>query len=420
MGGLRALGAVLVALIAGVSPLTFCSQARLAAPGTEIPEPRGVFGPLKYHTDQPVDEDEEDDEESEPEPEPEEIENPRKRLVDRPHHDLSQGSPAKRKRLSNGYDNGAAADSATTPMDVDHPAESNGHAYPSPLEGEQPESPLARTEGPSRGTQVEKVRDLTHGTVFLRLSSDESTEPSDNPIVLLSEWNPRDPSVLATAGTDALARIWTLPKTSISGSAPDTISDEIANNHVTTPTLTSAASINIVEEDLPKNATISAMAWSASGEFLATGAELGSKSRVSIWTASGTRVQGFDGLDSPITNLCWSPNNNYLLAISPDVSNGPENTGTLIHVSSPSTPNSMSHVLEHDLRADSLDAAWISETEFILCGGNLLVSFRCTEQGIVPMKEFATGKDERFSLVQFDCRSKLVATASDKGTVDVS
>ncbi|KAL2171609.1 hypothetical protein VTG60DRAFT_2177 [Thermothelomyces hinnuleus] len=379
-------------------------EAARDVPAAAQEPPRGVFGPLKFQPEV-VDENEEDDEESEPEPEAEEIENSRKRAVERQHHrELSHGSPAKRQRLSNGYENGA--DSATTPMEIDQPAENN-HAYPSPLEGEQAESPLLRTEGPSRGTQVEKVRDLTQDTVFLRLSPGESPDASENPIVLLCEWNPRDPTLLATAGTDALARIWTLP----CGSAPDA-----DPGHVDPA---GRPSLSIVEDDLPKNATVSAMAWSSNGELIALGTELGSKSRVSICSADGTSLQRFDGLDTPITNLCWSPNSNFLLAISPDVSKGVDNAGTLIHISSPSMVNSLSHVLDHDLRSDSLDATWISETEFLLCGGNLLVSFRCTEQGIVQGREFQTGKDERFSLVEFDWRSNLVATASDKGYIDI-
>ena len=365
--------------------------------------PRGVFGPLKFQPE--VEEDEEDLEDSEPEQELEEIENPRKRAVERPHHELPHGATGKRPRLSDGYENGA--DSATTPMDVDHQAENN-HAYPSPLEGEQAESPLLRTEGPSRGTQVDKVRDLTQDTVFLRLGTDDSSEPSDNPLVLLCEWHPRDPSILATAGTDALAGVWTVS----GGAAPDAASDHVDSN--------SRSFMSIAEEDLPKSATVSAMAWSSSGDLIALGTELGHKSRVSIWSADGTNMHRLDGLDSPVTNLCWSPNNTFLLAISPDVSNGLENAGTLIHISSPSTVNSMSHVLNHDLRSDSLDATWISETEFLLCGGDLLMSFRCTEQGIVQGREFQTNKDERFALVEFDWRSKLVATASDKGYIDVS
>lgn len=100
--------------------------------------------------------------------------------------------------MNNGYENGA--DSATTPMEIDHHPDNN-HAYPSPLEGEQAASPLPRTEGPDKGTQVEKTHELTQATRFLRLGPDEAAEhseasptrASENPIVLLCEWNPQDP-----------------------------------------------------------------------------------------------------------------------------------------------------------------------------------------------------------------------------------
>jgi hypothetical protein len=377
-----------------------------AAAGTaEAPAPRGVFGPLKFEPEDRVDGVEEDEEDSEMEVEVDDIEsNPRKRLAERQHHHdelVSHGSPAKRQRLSNGYENGA--DSGAAPMEIDQrPDTTNHHAYPSPLEGEQAESPLLRTEGPSRGTQVEKAHDLTQNTVFLQLGAADGAADheaaAESPLVLLCEWNPRDPLVLATAGTDALARIWTLPYRETSPSD----------------------AISIVDDDLPKNATISAMAWSSNGELIAVAADLGLKSRVSIYSVEGTSLHRVDGLDSPVTNLCWSPNGSLLLSICPDVSKGLASPGTLIHISSPSLANSMSHHLAHDLRTDTLDTTWISETEFILCGGDLLVSFRCTENGIVQGREFKTGKDERFTLVEFDWRSKLVATASEKGFIDVS
>lgn len=395
-----------------------------AAAGTaEAPAPRGVFGPLKFEPEDRVDGVEEDEEDSEMEVEVDDIEsNPRKRLAERQHHHdelVSHGSPAKRQRLSNGYENGA--DSGAAPMEIDQrPDTTNHHAYPSPLEGEQAESPLLRTEGPSRGTQVEKAHDLTQNTVFLQLGAADGAADheaaAESPLVLLCEWNPRDPLVLATAGTDALARIWTLPYREASPS--DAQSNSADPSHV--DGITNRPAISIVDDDLPKNATISAMAWSSNGELIAVAADLGLKSRVSIYSVEGTSLHRVDGLDSPVTNLCWSPNGSLLLSICPDVSKGLASPGTLIHISSPSLANSMSHHLAHDLRTDTLDTTWISETEFILCGGDLLVSFRCTENGIVQGREFKTGKDERFTLVEFDWRSKLVATASEKGFIDVS
>ncbi|KAK0626015.1 WD40-repeat-containing domain protein [Immersiella caudata] len=380
-------------------------------PGTA--EARGVFGPLKYEPAMQDAEGEDDDEDdSEPEPEVEErLENPRKRPVDRQHHALPNASSAKRQRLSNGYDNGA--DSATTPMEIDHHTDShnNNHAYPSPLEGEQAASPLPRTEGPEQGTQVDKVHELTQETVFLRLGADgasEGAEPSptrtnENPIVLHCEWNPNDPSILAAAGTDALARIWTVSR----GAAPeDTMSD-----HVDSVT---RAFKNLLDDDVPRNATVSAMAWNTTGTAIALAVEIGNKARVTIAGLDGASVHRFDGIEPPVLKLRWSPNNEYILGISP------ENGGALATVFSSSAAESRSHLLaDNDLNLEQLDATWISESEFILCGGATLISLRCTEQGIVPGREFKTSREDTFAQVQFDWRSKLVATASTGGTIDL-
>ncbi|KAK0747717.1 WD40-repeat-containing domain protein [Apiosordaria backusii] len=374
-------------------------------PATAEATPRGVFGPLKFQPEMMEEEDDDEEEESEQDAEyDEEIDNPRKRAVDR-HLAMSHGSPAKRQRLSNGYDNGA--DSATTPMEIDHHhGADNNHAYPSPLEGEQAASPLPHTEGPSRGTQVDKTQDLTHDTVFLRLGADDSTEARENPIVLISKWNPKDPSILATGGTDALARIWTLPR----GAAPDAALPD----HVDT-----APRYLHLGDDLPGDSTVISMAWSSNGALIALGIEIGNKSRLGVWAADGTNAYRFEGLDSPITNLCWSPHDNFLLAISPDLTNGLENPGTLIQVSSPSMVNPISHILNYDLHSYPVDATWIGESSFVLCGQGLLTAFRCTDKEVVQSKEFETRKDERFQFVKFDWRSSLVATGSEAGFIDI-
>ncbi|KAK3986222.1 WD40-repeat-containing domain protein [Cladorrhinum sp. PSN332] len=404
-------------------------------PATAEATPRGVFGPLKYQPDVPGASDEEgenehehghqhdqedDDDESEPDAEYDleddiEIENPRKRVVDQQHghnHVLSHGSPAKRPRLSNGYENGA--DSATTPMEIDHHHIENRHAYPSPLEGEPAASPPPRTEGPSRGTQVDKVQDLTQDTVFLRLGADESTEASENPIVLISRWNPKDPSILATGGTDTLARIWTL----LRGAAAPAPDADPLSGHVDT----SSRYFTHLAQDLGPNAAVTSMAWSANGKLLALGIEVGNKARLGVWSADGTIISKFDDLDSPITNVCWSPNDDYLLSISPDVSKGVANTGTLIHISSvlnPSMVNSLSYQLDYSITKYPIDATWISETDFLLGGENFLAAFRCAEKEIQPGKVFETREDERFSFVKYDWRSNTVATATDSGFIDI-
>ncbi|KAK3320922.1 hypothetical protein B0T19DRAFT_466099 [Cercophora scortea] len=415
-------------------------------PGKAEARLRGVFGPLKYEQARhdPEDDrrdDEEDDSDVDAEHEedleldhefpvvhdqdvePEEIEGSRKRQMDRQHHALSNGSPAKRQRLSNGYENGA--DSATTPMEIDEADHDNNHAYPSPLEGEQAASPPPRTEGPDKGTQVEKSHELTHETVFLQLGAGESSPESEaasaspalaneNPIVLHCEWNPKDPSILAAAGTDALARVWTVSR----GAAPDGSDGgnpgSLPDHVPATPFGAARPFRNLIEDDVPKSAIVSAMAWNSTGDAIALAIEVENKARISIWSLDGTISHRFDGIEPPIIKLRWSPNSDFILGISP------ENRGTLVTIFSSTMPNSLSHFLpDHDLVADPLDAAWISETEFVLCGGDSLVCLLCTPEGIVPGREFHAGRDEAFSQIHFDRRSKLIATSSDKGKIDI-
>ncbi|KAH6683206.1 putative F-box-like/WD repeat-containing protein TBL1X [Halenospora varia] len=128
------------------------------------------------------------------------FENARKRQIDNEQPQISNGPSAKRQRLSNGYENGFE----TTPMDLDDDANADENAYPSP---EQLPSPVVATDGPEKGTQIDKVCELSTETVFLELSDDQA---SRNAVLLQCEWNPRDPTILAAAGTDALARMWTL------------------------------------------------------------------------------------------------------------------------------------------------------------------------------------------------------------------
>ena len=369
----------------------------------------GLFGPLKFEPPaaQEGAEDDEDDEESDPEPELEEMEISRKRQVDRQHHAHSNGSPAKRPRLSNGYENGA--DSATTPMDIDHA--DNNHAYPSPLEGEQAQSPLPRTDGPERGIQADKIQELGPETTFLRLADDApdsslAAQSSDSPLILLGEWNPQDPSILAAAGTDALARVWTVSR----GTVPDTTSDHV--HDISRPYK------NLREDDVPSDATVSALAWNWKGDAIALATQFAaaSRTRISIWSVDGTSIHHFDGVESPILKLRWSPNNDLILSV------GPEGKGTLLTIfsSKEATSTSLS-IPEHDVEAAPLDATWTSDTDFIICGGDLLQSLRFADDSIVQNKTFDTeGVEGAFCQVQFDKQTNLVATSTDKGVIVVS
>lgn len=337
--------------------------------------------------------------------EDEEIEKVRKRQLDqRLHQAVRNGSPAKRARLSNGYDNGIPVES--TAMDVDETANGNGHAYPSPKEVERPPTPAIKTDGPEKGTQVEKVTELGSETTFLTLSE----RPGGNkPIVLHCEWSPQDPTILAAAGTDALARLWT-----VSRGLPTTESASHVNGAMHPP------SMELADEDIVKsNSTISAIAWTSDGEAIAVASDSpeldDDQARVIIWTKDGNIYQQYGGYEPPVVILRWNPSNNLLLVLMP------HDEATQITILSPSSQGSAEYTFPQPLsNLGYFDVAWTDNFEFVLCGGDVLQSFSCKDAVIAPGRKYDTRPDHKLNKVLFDPRSRLLATSSLSGNIDVS
>ncbi|OTB03405.1 hypothetical protein M426DRAFT_177409 [Hypoxylon sp. CI-4A] len=392
----------------------------------------GIFGPLLAHPplqqleedqQQQADEMDQDDEtETEavtataPATSGGDVENNRKRQMDRqPQAPLLNGSPAKRPRLSNGYENGV--DAATTPMELDGQNDhGENHAYPSPQEGEQAPTPTPRTDGPEQGTQVEKVEELATETTFIPLGSvlEDASASSPTtaltgingesaPVLLHCQWHPQDPTILAAAGTDALARIWNVSRGATTDPASNGHVNGVAPNFHT-----------LVEDDVQPRATVTAMAWNGDGSAIAVATESDSKARISLWTPEGIHMQGFEVTEPPVIKLRWNPNNAAILGIAPD------SGGTLITVYQALTSNSMSYYMpRHNLDTEPLDAAWISESEFVLCGGSLFMKLKCINGEITKIKDFETREGDPLTQVQFDWKTSLVATGGEKGYVDI-
>lgn len=326
----------------------------------------------------------------------EDFENARKRQIEERASPTPNEPLQKRQRLSNGYENGFE----TTPMDVDGEPNADGHAYPSP---EQVSEPAPVTSGPEQGTQVEKVTELRPETTFLDLSDEAS---SKNTVLLQCEWNPRDPTLLAAAGTDALARMWHISRTTAD---PD--HDGELNGSSTSP-----PHLDLLEDGLPSSTTVTGISWTSDGTAIAVASEPqdDGTARVNVWTADGVRSLDFEGFESPVICLRWSLSNAALLALSP------ENGGTLITVMAPATRESIRYSMaKHDLTDQPLDVAWTGDDEFIICGGDLLQAFKCNAQGISPFRKYETREDHGLSKIVYDWRSNLLATASDNGMIDV-
>ncbi|KAG5663878.1 hypothetical protein KAF25_006463 [Fusarium avenaceum] len=406
----------------------------------------GIFGPLDAHPQGRIEEEEEEDAEGE---DIMEEDMSRKRAPQPFSNDL----PAKRQRLSNGSENGADAPAmasvpasvpmaasatgtatatgtgtgtgtgtittapapVTTPMEIDN--QPDNHAYPSPLEGEQATEPMVRTDGPEQGTQVDKVEELAPDTTFIHLADEghdqihddgrnvatpSPTSPSgpDNaPILLQCEWSPRDPSILAAAGTDALARVWTVAR---AGSV------EPGQDHV------SPKGHSMLGRDVPRDTTVTALSWTTDGAAIAVAVDSNNQASINVWSVEGALLHSMEVSESPIIKLSWNHNNTALLAISPDKG------GALVAVHDPPSGTSRSYLLSgHDIAATPLDAVWTGDAEFLICGGDLMLCLQCTDTTIVQARKFETKEDDSFTQVLYDGRSRLAATSSDKGTLDL-
>jgi transducin (beta)-like 1 len=346
----------------------------------------GFFGPLTPTSSTPVAPDEED------------FENARKRQIDNSEQPATAtGPPSKRPRLSNGYENGFD----TTPMDVDDDQNGDENAYPSP---EQLPSPVVATVGPEQGTQIDKVNELSTETVFLELSDDQA---SRNAVLLQCEWNPRDPKILAAAGTDALARMWTLERTA-ADSNPNAHGKPLFQAHH-----------NLLSGSVSPSTTVTGLAWSSDGASLAMSSEPidDGTSKVEFWSVQATLSATFSTFESPIICLRWNPSNTKCMSISPD--NG--GTETVITIMTPTSEEAVKYTLpRHNLHEQILDAVWVSNEDFVICGGDLLQRLHFEDSVISQTRKFETREAHGLAKISYDWRSELLATASETGTIDVS
>ena len=172
---------------------------------------------------------------------------------------------------------------------------------------------------------------------------------------------------------------------------------------------------DLMDKDLPPTTTVTAMAWSLDGQAIAVATETNGRARISIWAPDGTHLQRLAVAEPPVIKLGWNPSNLALLGIAPD------HRGTLVTVFASQDSSSAPYLLrDHDLQESPLDVVWISDSDFVLCGGDRLLSLHWTGDEVVLIRKFETQKDDALSNVQYDAASRLIATASEKGIIDVS
>ncbi|KKA29320.1 hypothetical protein TD95_004787 [Thielaviopsis punctulata] len=310
---------------------------------------------------------------------------------------------AKKPKLKENGDN----DSAMV-MEVDNvDGIASNHAYPSPLEGDEAPAPQPHTNGPDQGTQ-ETSKDLTLDTVYLDLALDklqsENTMPmrtadhasQPSPMLLMCEWSPTNPNVLAAAGTESISRLYTLTPGSVD------------NKDMAKPVC------KLLEEDCPPDTQVTAMSWSHSeNNALAIATERGGKARINIWAGDGTHVQAIDIAEGAIIKLVWNKAGSTLLAISPSTENG-----TLLSVfKAPALAPISYTIANHDLAAMPLDVTWTNDSTFLVCGGQMLQAFTCTDSSIEPAKKFETDPSTPLCNIAYDDRALIAAASSDNGTI---
>ncbi|PSR90544.1 WD40-repeat-containing domain protein [Coniella lustricola] len=311
-------------------------------------------------------------------------------------------------------------------MDIDN-HQSDGHAYPSPLEGEQASTPAPRTEGPDHATQTDKVDELESKTVYLRLTpydqppalssapANQSAEvlhqrPYHNPILLHCEWNPKDSSRLAAAGTDALARIWTV--------SPTTGQEQVAD-HVDP----GWPSVNLLNEEFPPNTRITAFTWASDGKHIVVATDDDQKARIDLWDMEGKQVHHWDGFEAPIVKLRCNPSGRQALSISPapGKKGSTQPDGWLVTV----LPSTSAAPIETRLPGyddgDEPDAAWISETEFVVSVRTTMSLFRHAGDEVMLVRELKTRPNDPLTAVQYDGTegSGCIAAATADGFIDV-
>ncbi|CAD6499546.1 BgTH12-03657 [Blumeria graminis f. sp. triticale] len=328
---------------------------------------------------------------------------------------------AKKPRLSNGYSIGQVdEDGSSAPMtdlEADGGEESiptelvtnrdeyaDEQAYPSPEQMPTPR-PIIVTCGPEKGTQVEAVEDLTSDTVFLELTENSVAQGS---IISHCAFHPRNPASLVAAGSDALARIWSLlPQTPSTDQSPVTSGKQMV-----------AAHRNLYGSGVPITTQATALSWAPNGQYIAIANQPSDKSlaRVDFWLEDASLVSSNNGFESPIIDIQWNQTGTACLTISPQN----DAVDTALTVIYPGQQILIRHTLPgHNLVEQLLETTWMTDEKFLLCGGNILQVFNCSTQSnlIAEERKFEVPEGAILSRVAYDFHSQLIAAASDAGTI---
>lgn len=332
---------------------------------------------------------------------------------------------------------------------MEHP-QAEQRAYPSP---EQGPSPILLTTGPEMGTQIDRVVDLRADALFLDLGLAADKDASPRAATLLHcAWHPRDPTILAGAGTDALARMWTFQhapvladacgdhvmaipsatdtapadgSTKMAADGAEQVPPQVNGDVALLPLVNGLAkqlqapsSRDMLDRNAPPTTTSTAMCWASDGSNLLIANEPveDALARIDIYAPYGMRVTSLDGFESPIIYLRWNFSNTLILVLSPYKNT----TGTMVSVVHAESQSILRYPLpNHDLGEQPLDVVWTTDEDFIICGGDILQALHAGQGGITPIRKYEVHDDHPLSKISFDWPSQLLATSSDLGKIDV-
>lgn len=290
--------------------------------------------------------------------------------------------------IRTGLANQNGSTTSTASMEAVDASEVDAHADDDALQAQPKPNSVAvvptLTNGCSVGVQIDKGAELGPETTVL-------TVPDKN--VTHAAWNPRDPALLA-AGGDALCRIWT-----ISGNR----AAAAENPNPFTDLLTSL-----------EPAMVTSMAWSPDGEGLAIAAHgkspesLGS---VTIRTKAGAIQDELPGGHDWVLNLAWNPTGSLLLGVT----HSDETDSTLI-VWDVQSGQSMQ---PFELESAVMDATWVDDRKFLLCGKNLIAESVIENQGIETLRSRSEPEVHNgWTKIQYDPITRTAAVvAEDSGTM---
>lgn len=239
-----------------------------------------------------------------------------------------------------------------------------------PTPAEEPRT----TNGCSVGTQVEDVVKLTAADSILLGQEDKS--------VLTCAWNPVHSTVLATASTDSIARIWSVPL----DANPST---QIPNK--------------VISHD-PSNSAkrdVTALRWSPQGDLLAAGSYDG---KIRVWTTDGLLHSLLPLGTCPVVNLKWNKSADALLSLSCD--------GRIIAWD----PHTGDMRRSYEQGEESVaDMDWVDDTQFVACGdkGNV---FRYNLENDGPLS-VCRGHVGEVRCLMWDDISDRLATGGEDNTV---